>query len=170
MTACSRETVSRRFSFGRSLLMLAVAVGAARVDPAVADPPQGVAGLWLTEDTGGVIEIGPCGDALCGRIVGTAERARAQHPDEPSPCGRVIMTGFQAEGSPERSTEWGGGRITDPRDGSVYRARFALTPDGALRLRGYIGISLFGASQLWTRYTGWVGTDCRMWGRDEPEP
>ena len=44
------------------------------------------------------------------------------------------------------------GTIMDPRDGSVYHATMRLTPDGRkLEVRGYIGISLFGRSQIWNR-------------------
>ena len=44
------------------------------------------------------------------------------------------------------------GTIMDPRDGTVYRALMKLSPDGKqLEVRGFLGISLFGRSQIWNR-------------------
>ena len=61
--------------------------------------------------------------------------------------GMIILWDLEA-GDPG---EWIGGRILDPTRGKVYRARLRLQEDGRLEVRGYLGISLLGRSQVWQR-------------------
>jgi len=48
-----------------------------------------------------------------------------------------------------------GGDILDPENGKVYRCNFKLDDGGKkLRVRGFIGISLLGRTQVWERDGG----------------
>lgn len=125
--------------------------------PASPDP----VGRWFTGSDGGVIQIEPCGQNLCGRIVGIT----LDHPTDAMPtdyrglpqCGHTIITNAHQTGPDEWS-----GRITDPRNGNVYKARLAVDSYGRLRVRGYVGLPLFGQTQIWSPYTGQIGQNCRL--------
>jgi uncharacterized protein (DUF2147 family) len=128
--------------------------------PALATPATGPTGVWSTENGHGVIAIAPCGDALCGRIVGI-DRA----PAEPMPtdvngrsqCGLTIISNEK----PASDGTWLG-QITDPRDGNTYQAKLWLDEAGNLHLRGFIGIPLLGSTQVWRKYTGRLTAECGL--------
>jgi uncharacterized protein (DUF2147 family) len=117
-------------------------------------------GDWSTENGHGVVEIARCGEALCGRIVGIDRK-----PTEPMPtdvrgrsqCGLTIITNER----PQVDGTWLG-KVTDPRDGDVFRAKLWLGEDGNLRLRGFVGIPVLGSTQTWHRFTGRLTAGCGL--------
>jgi len=60
--------------------------------------------------------------------------------------GMVILRGLAAHGG-----EYSGGDILDPNNGSIYRCKLRVQDGGRhLLVRGFIGFSLLGRSQIWT--------------------
>jgi uncharacterized protein (DUF2147 family) len=120
-----------------------------------------VEGRWLIEDGDAVISIATCGSTLCGFIVGIGAFSPDGSPPKDnlgrSQCGLEIIHAL-VQSEPGR---WFG-TITNPEDGRTYKTRLSLDDAGRLRLRGYLGIPLFGSTQIWTAYAGTLTADCRM--------
>lgn len=136
-------------------------------EPPQAQPSQGAAqlgspadqilGNWLTQNRDGIIQISLAPDgSLQGRIVGGARPDDVDSKD-PDPAmrkqpliGLVIMRGIRYAGE----GHWTDGTIYDPDSGKTYRCRIQLLGPDRLRMRGFLGVSLLGRSQIWTRYRG----------------
>jgi uncharacterized protein (DUF2147 family) len=121
------------------------------------DAPTRVLGNWLTEPKDGIIQISQASDGtLQGKIVGGDSPGKVDS-ENPDPAkrnlvlrGQVNMQGLRYDGD----GKWSGGTIYDPKSGSTYKCKVELRADGTLKVRGYIGFSLLGKTQVWTHYTG----------------
>ena len=113
----------------------------------------GVLGDWI-EPTGSVIHIGPCGAETCLWVVTVSPQAPSSkdiyNPDpslrERALCGMKIGRRFQRRDADHVT----GGMLYDPKTGKSYHG-MATAHGATLELRGYVGISLFGHSETWTR-------------------
>ena len=124
-----------------------------------ADDREIIEGTWLTADADGWVELAIDGSELTGRIAGSPDDPQNLNPprldiENPDPAlrgrrllGMIILSGFQYESD----GRWTGGRVYDPNNGKTYRGTIELLDRNTLSLRGFIGISLFGRSESWTR-------------------
>ncbi|OAI30599.1 hypothetical protein A1351_08475 [Methylosinus sp. R-45379] len=138
----------------------ALAVVAASVSSTAWADNASPVGLWRNIDdaTGkprALIRISESNGALQGRV----EKVFLA-PNESPICtkcegalknapvlGLIILSGLKKDGA-----EYTGGRILDPDDGNFYSSKIRLMDGGKkLEVRGYIGVSLLGRSQIWQR-------------------
>ncbi len=143
--------------------LLALCLGALPVHAADGDA---IVGVWNTANKDAKIEIYPCGTKYCGRIAELMEpnfspddnRGMAGLPrvdrNNPDPqlrdrplVGLTLIEGFRYTGD----HIWKGGRIYNPEDGKRYQAKITLPAPNRLKLRGFLGISLLGRTETWTR-------------------
>ena len=140
-------------------LSSALAGVAARAASAAAPSPVGLwrytdhdtgrtkADIRITETNGelrGVIEKpypqpGDPPDRVCEKCPGDLKGKPFQN--------LPILWGFHQDGA-----SWGGGHIIDAETGTTYKC--TLTPsadDKTMKVRGYVGISLFGRTETWAR-------------------
>jgi uncharacterized protein (DUF2147 family) len=138
---------------------------------ALAGPGPSATGFWVTQDHSSVVEVTECGGGLCGRVVGLrADRKPGDpltdiHNPDPSRhtdslCGLTMMGSLApVKGS---NGAWDGGWVYDPESGHTYSAEIRLEGPDTLKLRGFLGISLFGRSEVWTRETGVSKNRCAL--------
>jgi|SRR5690606_2922049 len=60
--------------------------------------------------------------------------------------GMVIMWGLEKDGD-----EWNDGHILDTNSGQQYKCYIKLIDKNKLEVRGYLGISVLGRTQIWER-------------------
>jgi uncharacterized protein (DUF2147 family) len=127
---------------------------------------DGIAGTWLNQDKDAKIEIFNCGQKLCGKIVwlkeptypagsteGTPGTPKVDHNNPDVNLRKVPVLGMQIlqDFEPGKGNVWSNGKIYDPKSGKTYSSKITLVSPNELKLRGYIGISLIGRTDVWTR-------------------
>jgi uncharacterized protein (DUF2147 family) len=61
--------------------------------------------------------------------------------------GMIMLWGFKFA----KDNLWEDGHIYDPRDGKTYKCKMTLKSADVLDVRGFIGFSLIGKTNTWTR-------------------
>jgi uncharacterized protein (DUF2147 family) len=118
--------------------------------PALAAPP--VTGKWVTTEKDSIVEITPCGTALCGKIIRIL-RPNPKGPtvdaNNPNPAmrnrpiqGLTILSGFADNGK-----NWLGS-IYDPRRGKSFKSYLTRVAGGNLEVKGCIAFMC--QSFIWT--------------------
>ena len=121
-----------------------------------------IRGVWVDNRDGDkhkvAVAIEDCDGLLCGRIYwlkkplsGGAPKRDQHNPDaalrERPLCGLKIMTGFR----PGETPSWYRGYIYNPNDGRTFNSTIHVEGDGSLKIRGFVGVSLFGKTVEWVR-------------------
>ncbi len=114
-------------------------------------PGETIQGNWLNPNGSVIINIAPCGDALCGRVVWASEKAQqdARKGGTNTLVGTELLSGFLPE---KEGTGWSG-KVFVPDIKKRSRAEIhQVTPD-QLKVTGCAVGRLLCKSQTWTRTT-----------------
>ncbi len=120
---------------------------------------QDVFGKWKTiDDASGeaksIVEIYQEDDKVYGKIVELinpkvavpiCHKCCCEDKDQPI-LGMMIIRGLEKDGD-----EFSGGKVLEPISGKIYKCYITLVEENKLKIRGYIGFSLFGRTQYWYR-------------------
>jgi uncharacterized protein (DUF2147 family) len=116
--------------------------------------PDRVLGIWWSPKKDAHIEITKTDDRYNGRIIWSlpenAENLDTKNPDpklrNEKIMGSVILKDFKFDGE-----KWTQGTIYDPNNGKTYSCKITLEGN-SLNVRGYIGFSLLGRTEVFQRY------------------
>ncbi|HEY0047103.1 MAG TPA: DUF2147 domain-containing protein [Flavobacterium sp.] len=127
--------------------------------PVVHKQTPDVTGKWKTidDETGkpiSVVEIYRKNGKIYGRVSDifdpksrnkTCENCTGEDKGKPF-LGLVVLKDLVQDGN-----EYGDGHILDPKHGKLYKCYINLENENKLKVRGYVGFSLFGRTQYWHR-------------------
>jgi uncharacterized protein (DUF2147 family) len=73
------------------------------------------------------------------------DKCSGEYKNQPI-LGMVIMRNFQPAGE-----DWVDGTVVDPENGKEYKGKIWAVGKDALKMRGFVGISLLGRTENWVR-------------------
>ena len=142
----------------------------AATQPTTAPHPKAPLGRWITESGNLEVEIAPCPtnangtasantggssgtNTLCGKVVRVLANRSMSAPgtemaaaDARLALGMTMLSGLRDSGSGEYQ-----GEIYNRENAKTYRSTLTPAEPDQLLVRAYVGIPLFGKTQVWRR-------------------
>lgn len=144
----------------KSLLLSIVAFLAFACQSFSQDQADKLIGVWEPSNGKARVKIEKIGNKYFGKIVWLKEpndpdtgqpKVDKNNPDpalQNSPLkGYRLLKDFTFKGD----NEWHEGTIYDPENGSNYSCTIKMVDENTLEIRGFIGISAFGRTDVWKR-------------------
>ncbi len=120
-----------------------------------------ILGTWITGSGNAKVEIYKNGKSFQGKIVWLSEpidpttnkpKTDTKHPNTALHnrplMGLVNLWGFNFN---ESEGNWEKGHIYDPKSGKEYKCTITAKDKNTLNVRGFIGFSMIGRTDVWTR-------------------
>ena len=124
-----------------------------------ADKADAIIGVWKNGTGKGHIQIYKNDNKYYGKIIWLKDaldpatgRPKVDHKNaDPDKRNHPLIGLVMLKDFTYGDGEWTDGHIYNPSDGKEYKAYMKLKDDKTLSVRGYIGISLLGKTDTWTR-------------------
>ena len=120
---------------------------------------EAMLGVWETGNGKARIKVDKTQDKYNGRIVWLREpnneegkpKVDKNNPDEKLRTKPLLGYSLLKNFYFVEKEVWDAGTIYDPETGSTYSCTITMTDVNTLDVRGYIGLSLFGRTDVWKR-------------------
>lgn len=118
-----------------------------------------IVGVWVTGSGKAHVKIDKVGNYYFGRVVWLKEPLNElgkpkldKNNEDVTKRNKAIM-GMQLVGGFEWKNDnlWENGNIYDPENGKTYKCKIDLENLNTMNVRGFIGISIFGRTDIWKR-------------------
>jgi uncharacterized protein (DUF2147 family) len=121
-----------------------------------------IVGVWLNKDKDAKIQIYKKGNEYFGKIVwllNPKDESGVDKKDKENPedklksrqiFGLEILKDFKYNSGDK---QWDGGKIYDPKSGKTYSCKITIKDKSSINVRGFIGVSLLGRTDIWTKTT-----------------
>jgi uncharacterized protein (DUF2147 family) len=112
-----------------------------------------ILGEWMSAKKDTRFLIYKQGAKYYGKILwgSSGETKDTKNPDEKlrsrELVGLTMLNDFVFDGD----DTWKDGTIYDPREGKTYSCKITLKSTDQLNVRGFVGISMFGRTEVWSR-------------------
>lgn len=137
-----------------ALLALAIfSAGETQAQAGSKSAADAILGEWINAENDATFLIYKKNDKYFGKITwGTGGDTKDSKNPDPKLrtrdlVGLTILTDFKHAGS----NVWDEGKIYDPKSGDTFSCKMTLKDYKNLEVRGYMGFSLFGRTETWTR-------------------
>lgn len=123
-----------------------------------AQQADAITGTWLNEEKDAKVQVYRNGNKYYGKLIwikdayeddGKTLRKDSKNPDAAlrsrDLINLVILRNFVFDDG-----EWTDGKIYDPKSGKTYSSKMKLQGN-TLEIRGYVGVSMFGRTTVWTK-------------------
>lgn len=119
-----------------------------------------ILGDWLTENGKGRVRIFKTKQgSYVGKIIWLREpnneegkpKMDRNNPDESQRTRPIMGLFVLRDFVHDAKNVWHNGKIYDPESGNDYSCTITMVEQNKLEVRGYIGVSLFGRTSVWTR-------------------
>lgn len=119
---------------------------------------DGILGKWQNPSGEGRIEITKNGERYYGKLYWLKEpndergeaKKDTKNPDETKRSRNIQGAQILEDFTKKSANVYEGGTIYDPKSGKTYSCKMTLKGD-KLAIRGYVGVSLLGRTETWTR-------------------
>ncbi|MEP7168003.1 MAG: DUF2147 domain-containing protein [Bacteroidota bacterium] len=123
-------------------------------------------GTWLVQDGSAKVKIEKTGEKFMGKIVWLKDpnesdgkaKLDKKNPDKSLQGRPVLGLPLLKDFVYDEDNVWTEGKIYDPDEGKTYSCKITMTNNQSIEVRGYVGISLFGRTEIWKRVAN-VSTD-----------